>query len=94
MIRFQTEFELPTCSIDPVTAVALALGGIAGGAASSMAGGGSGAPAPTPAAPPTQAAPQQAPIGQKSQGQSSTPSFVGASAVPSGQSGQKTLLGQ
>ena len=92
MIRFQTEFELPTCSVDPVTAVALALGGIAGGAASSMAGGGS-AP-PTPQAPPAAAAPQQQPVGSRDAARSSAPSFVGASAVPSGQSGQKTLLGQ
>lgn len=92
MIRFQTEYEPLTCSVDPVTAVALALGGIAGGAASAMSGGS--APAPTPTAPPPMAAPQQSPTGQKPQSQSNQPSFVGASAVPTGQSGQKTLLGQ
>lgn len=84
MIRFQTEFELPTCSVDPITAVALALGGIAGG---------SSAP-PTPQAPPAAAAPQQQPVGSREATRSSAPSFVGASAVPSGQTGQKTLLGQ
>lgn len=93
MIRFQTEYEPLTCSIDPITAIGLAIAGLGGAAASGMMGGGS-TPTPTPTAPPAMAAPQQTPTGQRPQTQSNQPSFVGASAVPSSQSGQKTLLGQ
>jgi hypothetical protein len=86
------------CSIDPVTITALAIGGIsaiAGGAiASGASSGGSQAPAPMPTAPPPQAPAQQQP-GDKPKPKSNTPSFIGASGVPSNQSfGSKTLLGQ
>ena len=89
MIHFPTDFELPICSVDPVTLTGLVLAGAGGALASSLAGGSG----PSPTAPPTQAASQQTPAA-KQQPQSQQPSFVGASAVPSNQSGQKTLLGQ
>jgi len=91
MIRFQTEFELPTCSVDPVTLTGLALAAVGGGVASSLAGGSS---APTPTPPPQQAPPQQAPVGVRPQNKTNQPSFVGSSATPSTDTGQKTLLGQ
>jgi len=93
MIRFQTDFDLPTCNIDPVTITGLALGALAGGGAALASGGGGGAP-PAPQAPPAQAAPQQNPVGQRQAPRSQQPSFVGASAAPDSSFGQKTLLGQ
>jgi hypothetical protein len=92
MIRFPFDFESPSCYVDPITLTGLALGALAGGGAALASGGGSSAP--TPQAPPAMAAPQQNPIGTKPQTQSNQPSFIGASAIPSNQSGQKTLLGQ
>lgn len=91
MIRFQTDYEPLTCSIDPISLTGLALGAAGATAASSLLGGS----APTPQAPPQQAPPPQAPIGNR-QGQAATPqtSFIGSSAVPQSNFGQKTLLGQ
>ena len=79
------------CSIDPVTAIGLAVAGIGGAAASGAFSGGGAAPSPTM---PQQSPPQQTPIGNKAQNQSTQPSFVGQSAVPQQGYGQKTLLGQ
>lgn len=78
--------------VDPITLTGLALGGLAGAAGTSLMGG----PKPAaPQAPPEQAAPPQAPIGNRQGGgQTAQPSFIGASAVPQTGGGQKTLLGQ
>lgn len=81
---------------------AAALGAGAAVAASSLSGSGgaSQAAAPSevttaPEAPPPAAAPAMAPVGDRSQNRSNTPSFVGASSVPQQAGfGQKTLLGQ
>lgn len=90
MIRFQTDYEPLTCSVDPITLTGLALAAVGGGAAASLAGGS----APTPEPPPQQAPPQQSPVGVRPQNRSNQPSFIGSSATPSVDSGQKTLLGQ
>jgi len=85
--------------VDPVTLTGLALAGLAGAGASAAIGGGS-SPAPTatpqaaPPPPPTSAAPAQSPQGKPGGGQSAQPSFIGSTSVPSGESGQKTLVGQ
>lgn len=93
------DFELPFCSIDPITITALAIGGIAaaagGAVATGMSSGGSQAPAATPSAPPATPAPQMQPAQTRPKPKSTTPSFIGSSAVPDNQSfGSKTLLGQ
>ena len=94
------------CSIDPVSASILALGTAAGGAAagalpSLLSGGGSSAATPpAPSAPPPPAPPIQSPTGTKNAapgapGGAATPSFVGASTLPSQTGyGAKSLLGQ
>ena len=92
MIRFQTDYEPLTCSVDPITLTGLALAAVGGGAAASLAGGGSAPPSPTP--PPQQAPPQQSPVGVRPQNKTNQPSFIGSSATPSTDTGQKTLLGQ
>jgi hypothetical protein len=96
MIRFPINFEPLICNVDPITLTGLALGALAGGGAAALSGGGGGgssvatpiAPAPQAAAP----AQQQAPMRNNQRPQQQ--SFVGASSVPSSDSGQKTLLGQ
>lgn len=86
------------CSIDPISMSAMAIGGLASGAASSFlssrsASGATPAQA-SPVAPPTQMAqPVQQPTGQKPTAKSSTPTFLGQIMQPV-QSGQKSLLGQ
>lgn len=80
--------------IDPITLTGLALAGLAGAGASAAA---SSAPSatPTPTPPPTAtAAPAQAPTAKPGTTQGSQPSFVGSSATPMGEMGQKTLVGQ
>lgn len=95
-MKHPLDFELPLCSIDPVTITALAIGGlgaIAGGTAASAMSSGSQAATPTP--PPAQAAPQMQPATERPKPKSNTPSFIGSSAVPDSRSfGSKTLLGQ
>lgn len=85
-------------SIDPITATALAIGGIgliAGGTAATAMSGSQAPAAATPSAPPPQAAPQMQPATEKPRPKSNTPSFIGSAAVPGNQSfGSKTLLGQ
>lgn len=76
------------CSVDPLTLTGLALGGLAGGAASMFGGGGESAPAPM--APPAQAPPQQKPQGKQNTQQ---PTFMGGIPTPPPSTGQKTLLG-
>lgn len=82
--------------VDPITATALAIGGLVGTAGAALASGGSATPTPTPpAAPPPTAPPVQTPQGSAQPQAAPAPSFVGASAVPQQLGyGQKTLLGQ
>lgn len=98
------DFDLPLCSVDPITLTGLAIAGIAGiaggTALSSMASSG-GSTTATPSPAPEQPAPQQqAPTiapgeSARPKPKSNTPSFIGGSAVPDSRSfGSKTLLGQ
>lgn len=91
MIHNQLDYAPLVCSIDPLTAIGLAVAGIGAAGASGAFGGSS---APTAAPPPTAAPAAQSPIGQKPAATSNQPSFVGASAAPASGFGQKTLLGQ
>lgn len=95
---FAEEDFLPRslCSIDPLSATAMAVAGAAGSFFGSHGGGSGGSTASpvAPTAPPTQMAqPVQQPTGQKPTAKSSTPTFLGQIMQPV-QSGQKSLLGQ
>jgi hypothetical protein len=94
------EIDPHICSVDPITLTGLALAGLAGGATAAFAGGGTNQPAtpaatPTPPAapPPVAAPPTTSPAGSSQSLKGSQPSFVGASAAPSSDFGQKTLVG-
>lgn len=76
------------CFIDPLSA---AIGGII---PAIIGGAKSGAPAPTPAPPDAPPPPQATPTGQRQQPRPQQSTFIGASATPPTQSGQKSLLGQ
>lgn len=86
------------CSIDPISAGMVALGGLAGSLFGGGGGGGSSqaqasTPAPQTPAPQQVAAPTpKSPMPKQNQGSAST--FIGSVPTPPPSTGQKTLLGQ